>query len=80
MLRIRHYLLVFQAVTSTTMVVTAPLATPGTGGVLQRAIQAMLGPATWDTAVGTQAQATALGKTGCLLGVSGTREVIIYEL
>lgn len=73
-------LLVFLAVTATSLDVTTPLATAVTGGVLRSTIQAMLGTASWATTVALQTATTTVREVACLLGASGIERVIIYKL
>ena len=73
MLRIRHYLLVFRAVTATTMGVMATLATAVTGGVLRSTFQPLPGTASWATAVAVQTEAAPISAMGFLCVASGIK-------
>ena len=71
MVQMKVDLLVFRAGTATTIRVTAALATSVTGGVLQRTIQTMLGPATWTETMALHAETTKVRGMACLLGALG---------
>ena len=80
MLRRRLYFRRFRAGTATSLGFTTALATMVTGGVLQRAVRTLHGPASWTTALAMQAVTTAIREVGCLLGASGINEIINDEL
>ena len=80
MLLIRHYLLVFRAVTATTVAITSSLATSVTGGVLRRMILALLGTATCTTTMGLQTEAAAVRGMAFLLGASGINSVLALTI
>jgi len=60
--------------------ITTTLATTVTGGVLQRTVQTMLGPATWTTAMALQTVTATIRDSACLLGASGINSVLALTI